>query len=500
VARAVGALALAIAAVAASCATSNETCDTTQDCIRRGDTGASCINGRCAFPCITDQDCGLLASGGGSALTNPDLPQRATQGLVCEAGQCVSGCAANVAPEVCAAGEQCVAGRCAAYAEGFEAARVGAPVLLEARGFNGVCFGGEVDGVCVDLENKATRVMWKGQVGCSTAGREEVCAGAAADGEYFVSLERQITPERPTRALGESCVPCRCCLACVDPTYRRAGETGCGGATYPRISSCQATPPAECAAVCEACTRCPERPAAEVGVGLTSCEARVAPYTCGPCAAERACLERNPTAPGMCNLETNACQICEVARQLQDQSPDDPPLWAAQRAACDSQGNDGYYKVPVALQRNALTDDEQALTSPAIDLSAATAPLVLEFQYVPFDVGETWRPVLQGQPRQTWPTEPQRVRVQVCAADCARPSSWVDATGVDGAPIAVPTDEERRNRLQFQLQSPGDWRSGRLVVAIPDALRTSTFRYRLVPRLADGVRVGVDAIRIRRAR
>jgi hypothetical protein len=498
VARALGVIALTLAAIQTSCGKSNETCDTTQDCIRRGDTGASCINGRCAFPCVEDTDCVGLSTG--NALTNPDLPQRATQGLVCEAGQCVSGCAANVAPEVCAAGEKCLSGRCAAYAESFEAARLGAPVLLASRGFGALCFGGEADGACVDLENKATRVMWRGENDCSTAGREELCAGVAADGVYFVSLERQTTPERPTRAQGDGCLPCRCCLACTDPSYRRSGETSCGGATFPDVNSCQATPPAACAAVCEACAACPALPAVEVGIGLSSCEARVASYTCAPCAAERACLERSNGIPMACVAETNACQVCERARQLQEQSPDDPPLWAADKAACDAQGNAGCYKVPVALQRNALTDDEQALTSPAIDLSAATASLVLELQYVPFDVGDTWRPVLQGQPRETWPSEPQRVRVQLCGADCARPASWVDAAGLDGAPIALPTDEERRNRLQFQLQSPGDWRSGRLVVAIPDALRTSTFHYRLVPRLADGVRVGVDAIRIRRRR
>lgn len=498
VARALGAIALTLAAIQASCGKSNEACDTTQDCIRRADTGTSCINGRCAFPCVDDADCVGLSTG--NALTNPDLPQRATQGLVCEAGQCVSGCAANVAPEVCAAGEQCVAGRCAAYAESFEATRPGSPVLLETRGFNKVCFGGVVDDVCVDLQNKATRVMWRGEENCSTAGREEVCAGTAADGQYFVSLERQTTPERPTRALGDSCLPCRCCLACTDPAYRRPGEASCGGATFPDVNSCQATPPAACTAVCAACAACPERPAAQVGTGLSACEARSAPYTCAFCAAELACLERSDGDPAPCRAEIEACRVCERARQLQEQSPDDPPLWAADKAACDAQGNGGCYQIPVALQRNALTDDEQALTSPAIDLSAATAPLVLELQYVPFDVGDTWRPVLQGQPRETWPSEVQRVRVQLCGSDCARPASWVDATGLDGAPLALPTDEERRNRLQFQLQSPGDWRSGRLVVAIPDALRTSTFHYRLVPRLADGVRVGVDAIRIRRRR
>jgi len=156
--------------------------------------------------------------------------------------------------------------------------------------------------------------------------------------------------------------------------------------------------------------------------------------------------------------------------------------------------------VPVDYPREQLEPGEQALESFAIDLSSASGPVVLEFSYVAFDVGDRYLPGVQGESVCSWETRPQEVLVQLCAGDCLEDSSWVNARFTDGARAAFPPPSQRGNGLPFGSQSPVDWRSGRLVVEIPESLRSDAMRFRFLPRLSENASVGIDDILVRSRR
>ncbi len=168
--------------------------------------------------------------------------------------------------------------------------------------------------------------------------------------------------------------------------------------------------------------------------------------------------------------------------------------------ACEAQGADGCFRVPIRFPRSQLTEEEQSLTSPAIPLSGVGGELVLQFDYVPFSIGERYVRVIQGFESKDWPRLKQEVRVQLCASNCDREGSWTDASQTNGASARFPEDKERGNALSMGNQTGLDWRSGRTFVSIPEAFRTTAFRFRFVPELEEDARVGLDNILIRRLR
>lgn len=477
-----------------------EGCRTRQDCFDLGQTTASCVGGVCLDTCTADPDCRRAEDGSGTR--------------VCERGICIEGCGA--ASAACGAGESCVDGRCSLYTQSFESA-AGSFSTLETFSFN------DIDR---PLRNRAAQIVWTGLPTCTPADRPERCAGPAAEGDYFLVVERAPTPATATFEFGPSCGACTCCRACRDPNARPAGMTECFGTTLPDLGaqlSCGATPP-DCTAICQQCEQCPTAPQGTVGMGLDACAEQAAQRTCPGCppydtcvagkfAEGRACPGGNypacPVAPTTtsecqecmrreCDAQRPACWACRDVVQLKEDFPADPSRWAMAEAACDAQAANGCYPTPINAPRSVLTDDEQAIESPAIPLAGRAGDLVLQFQYIPFNIGATYRRVLQGQDRRAWPLERQEIRVQLCGGSCTEAASWRDGVLVGGAAAVLPRDEARGNGLQFGGQSGADWRVDILQVAIPPELRTDQFRFRLLPRLADGARVGVDRIQIRR--
>ena len=133
-------------------------------------------------------------------------------------------------------------------------------------------------------------------------------------------------------------------------------------------------------------------------------------------------------------------------------------------------------------------------------ISGISGALVVEFDQVPFNVGLTYRRGIQDTDPQTWPVEPQQVRVQFCGGACDSDASWVDGQLPTGGPAIFPPVAQRFNGLSLGSQSAVDWTSGRIQVVIPTQVRTANFRIRFLPELGDGVRVGIDNIQIRSAR
>jgi hypothetical protein len=491
-------IALVALASAAGCSGSKEGCSTNQDCVEQGLELASCVNRACVRACEKDLDC-----------RDPQTPDL-DNGQICQAFVCAPGCAAG--GELCQTGESCVGGRCLLFLESFEPAHCpnaqdGDVLQLACLGFGTIA---SFDGT-PRKPNKSATIVWTGPSDCTPADPPDRCAGPAADGRYYLALEREKVP--PTRSLefDDSCSACRCCLECIDPS-QRAGATTCLGVTFPNLNACMATPPAECQGVCGDCNGCMARQGDGFGEGLNACEAIAAARTCAACETYEACQRANPNMPQACAAERPACWACRDAR-----TETDPDRRREAEMACQTQGPNGCDSVPIAAPRSVLSDDEQAIESPPIDLSAATGPLVLELSYIPFNVQRCYKQVVQDADPRTWPTLRQEVTLQLCAGSCEQSASWVDATIVPGAPpigrlecaqgqgggdadlARFPREDELGNSLQFQEQVTSDWRIGLLQATIPDSMRSATFRFRLVPRLDEDTRVGIDRIVIRRA-
>jgi len=469
-----------------------EGCRTTQDCFDQGLGQKQCVNTVCVATCDTDSDCRADSS----------MSQ-----AICERGTCAAGCPA----EACGDGESCVDGRCSVYFQSFEIRPVGGFVDLAQLGWNDITR---------ELRNKAAEIVWKGPPTCTAADRPERCAGPAADGEYYLAVERQKTPPTSTLEFGVTCGACACCRACTDsdPLAREgAFATACFGTTLPAVNMCSATPPAACTAICDSCEQCPATMAGGVGTGLDACAARAAAKTCTGCPPYDqcvlnkvnenracpgnypACAANPPQDSGACRtcLEAECanlrapCWACRDAAQLKKDFPAQPDRWRDLEMQCETQGPAGCYTTPVNKPRSTLSDDEQALESPAIPLAGIDGNLILQLQYVPFDIRRTYRRVIQGQDASSWPIEPQEVEVQLCASACETAASWTKAA-------TIPSDAERGNGLQFAAQSSADWRVAVVEVPIPEAMRTATFRFRFVPRMEDDARIGIDRVLIRR--
>lgn len=484
---------------------SDQSCETTRDCIDEGFARFSCINGTCRLPCLSDADCAPPEAESGCAI-DPGF-----QAAVCENQVCTVGCPLRE----CGAGQEvCADGRCAYFFEGFEAEDDTAPSFT-SLGFNDL--GRELD-------NNRSAILFSGFEGCEPGPN---CSGPAASGQRFAVLATLPAPEKGTPETAPTCRACACCLGCrLDPPSQTLGILDCPRerSVPPRLYcgppvSCDQMPderiPRACEGVCAACEQCSDHPDDRAGRLLTSCEATAAAKGCPACLAcddnQASCnaCRQTSCASACSDLSSDACAQCEADNGCPCQDCRDCNVCAdaencaaaggsaedclALEAACDAQGVDGCFDVPIRYPRVDLTDGEQALESPPVDLAGASGDVVLEFSYVPFNVGRTYTRSEQGVSSCEWDQGvPQEVLVQFCASDCTEPSSWADAEGG-----RLPPPDQRGNNLRLAEQSGVDWRAGRTVISIPPSFRTSTFRFRFLPRLSESARFGVDDVRVR---
>jgi hypothetical protein len=480
--------------------TTEAACKISQDCVDAGYQGLTCLDGRCQKPCRTDAECVPPPLGDDES---PMCRAEVVPAAVCEAQLCVLGC-----PDApCQAGESCVAGRCVYFEAGFEIPPGGDVADLGQLGWNGLPTA---------LTNRRTKIVFSGLRGCTLG--DETCAGTAGEGVRFLALERQPTQAKGTAATDLTCRPCACCLACL---FEPEGDpppqlSSCPG-DRPSPLSCPVSTPTRCDAVCQQCAACPDADPGRIGERLTTCEASAAAKTCPACqtcesdkATCRAAMcpscATEPSGEACVDcVDANCrgsqgcldCQVCTDARQ---KLITDPGSAETQQlvARCDAQGVDGCFETAVSFGRSQLEDAEQATVSPEIDLSGATGQVVLQFEHVPFNVGEVYRPGIQGADPSTWPLAEQAVRVELCGGACETPGSWSMGVLTAGGQASLPATNRRRNGLLLGSQTALDWQAGRVEVAIPEALRTARFRFRFVPDIEDAARLGVDHIVVRR--
>ena len=475
-------------------------CQSSADCIEAGFTELACVNGRCRAICFQDQDCRQVPD----AVCSVDP---AVSSAICVQRTCEAGCPA--AP--CPAGERCFDGRCALYRESFEGDDGGTPNLA-SLGWGGL---GELRNPNLGLALDCTD-----DCGAADPG------GPAADGRRFAVIGTEPAPEKGTARTAPTCRACACCLGCIlDPPLVAPSILDCPTDPIParlfcgpeRESCDEPAPgdavPTECEDVCAACDGCADRDEAIPGGLLTSCERRAAEKVCRPCAqcddlVCRACRDEN-CAEACDDILSEACEQCEEAAGCADcvscrdctacEDAEQPgPRQPDLRGRCDALGADGCFPTPVDYPRAELTDAEQALTSPPIDLSAASGPVLLEFRYVPFNIGSVHTVTEQGTSACEWAEALQEVRVQVCGGGCDRPEAWVDlALSAEGE--RLPPDAQRGNGLRLAGQSGIDWSIGRAQATLPAELVGPQTRIRFLPRLSEFARLGVDAIVIRSA-
>ncbi len=480
-------------------------CTTTEDCANANAPELSCISGICRRPCLDDEDC-VLTFEPGDDCANEVEPQGA---VVCESQLCAPGC-----PDTpCADGESCVDGRCYVFFESFELPEGEAAVSFDSLGWNGLD---------LPLNNLDSRVVWRGPLTCvNTNLGDDSCAGPAGHGERFASIASVPTPEKGTPDVALTCRSCACCLECVldTPNFEVRVPACPRNPGIPIALQCPGAVPGVCQTVCNECESCAMADQNQLGERLLSCEQDAATRTCTSCTQCDApscetCRSQNCPACAT-DIDSEACTTCEQAQCAACSSCracntcsgalscelSDPNSAAciAKRVACDAQDTDGCYPTPINYPRAQLTDEEQALISPAIGAVAGiNDPLVLQLEYVAFNVGEEYRPGVQGTPADQWPVRGQEVLVQLCAASCDQASSWTDATLISGDRASFPPVNQRRNGLSLGNQTSIDWRAGRVQVDLPQAMLTPQFRFRLVPFLEEDIRVGVDNIVIRR--
>lgn len=495
----------------------------------------SCVSGECVELCETDADCRE------DPLESTD--RRECGGVnpnrfrVCADRRCAAGCVPpgmNGEGLACGAGETCAAdGRCALFAESFEPpageTSISLPVLREVCRTEGTdpssC--SKWDDLPRAKRNTASRVSFAGLPNCNreAIGAEDVCAGPAAQGSFFLRLQR--VPIASRSALFDfTCAACKCCSDCLDGTLRLDSEPTCLGVSIPEIPRMCVNPsePA-CASVCADCSQCPavppgedQRPTTEEETGLNQCQvvaaARICPAwldseSCRLAARAAACQSVCPNpeeTPAPCDQclrsecadEERTYRACELAQTERLACPGCTDIWGPLQDLCDTQGPMACVQGPVLVNRGNLKESEQAVVSPILNLQGVTGDLRLTFQYIPFKVGPSFYLYSSNDPEDLLdPTNaegvyPQEVRVQFCGGGCESESNWV-ASG-----RLLPTVAERNNGLQPGLHAAGDWAVYGFDVSIPDALRTSGFRFRFLPRLADDAVLGVDNVIVRR--
>jgi hypothetical protein len=503
-----------------------QSCTTTQDCVDANYVGLSCVNGTCQRPCQRDEDCSV-------SVLNEFLTDKCKQAqtakpptFICEQELCTAGC-----PEVaCADGERCTNGRCTVFSEGFEGTPNLPIVTLENIGWNDLPR---------EKTNDRTKVVFSGRGGCQLG--DNNCAGPAAEGEHFLALATTPTPPVGTANSGVTCRACACCLECrLNPAGAAPDLATCPTGNAPSDYVCADAIPSVCQNICNLCDQCATQdqmgtgapnvccttncmaPESHFGEGLLSCELEAARRTCTACEAYDRCVSDQRTMRGCCTNANDSCHqfagnptmclqcidaacdaqkaTCNACRDSLACQLSNPGSSACIQvtSTCNGQGADGCFPTPVDRPRSALTDAEQSALSKEIPLQAAMGSLVLELDYVPFDVHDKYVHVMQNVPRSMWPRETQEVAIQLCAGDCTKESSWVDGKLLDGSKASIPPLTERANGLTLGGQTAIDWSSGHARVEIPDALKTQHFRLRFVPRLDDSASVGIDAVVIRR--
>lgn len=476
---------------------SDNECKTTEDCVDAGFSTLRCVNQVCALPCDSDVQCRLAPR---DECPNDGAPPKA----VCQDRVCQLACT----EDSCGGGEQCHQGRCVVAFEDFEKRPDETVSSFERFGWNALP---------TELRNRRNRVVFTSTRAINCSLGDDDCPGVAASGTQFAVLGTEPTSEKGRPTTGPTCRPCACCLECTvnpypsDPTIADRCPVG----DLPAPLMCMA-PAATCATVCDACAQCPDA-TDRSPAGLASCEAVAAAKTCPACPACDAlsCRDcRNTTCGSACaDLDSEACRMCEAAScpacsdcracdvcgEATNCERVDPSAarCRAKRLECDALGNDGCYTTATRYDRSELTPGEQALVSPEVDLSGRAGEVVISFAYVPFGVGETYFESKQGIPAGMWQNRPQEVVVELCGERCEEASSWQAGTlRGSGEAVSIPSQGRRNNGLSLGKQSEVDWRSGRLEVLVPEALRTATFRYRFLPRLGRESAVGIDDIRL----
>ncbi len=480
---------------------SDSACSTSQDCVDMGFQSLVCLDGLCRRTCVVDSEC---LPNKDDLEDEPDICLQQLNALppaICEAQVCEIAC-----PDApCGSGESCRNGRCVYAYEGFEIPPGDDLADLRRQGWNGIE---------TEFTNPKTEIVFRGILGCDLG--DERCAGPASEGERFATLERQSLQVR--EEVAPTCRPCACCLQCQLSTadeWLRAEGT-CPG-ERPMPLACPATTPAYCQNVCDACTACTNAPPERVGMNLTSCEVLPAQKTCSSCApcesdvitctaatCPMCAAEPNSAACITCVqdncLESQACQDCRVCDAATSCLVNDPGSAACIQnvTQCEALGDDGCFPAAISYGRAVLNDLEQALVSDVVDLSQASGQVVLQFDYVPFNVAETYRPGVQQVAPQDWPVVPQEVRVDLCGGSCESEASWQLGTLDRGGMAVIPPVNRRNNGLLLGSQTPLDWTAGQVRVVVPEALRTPQFRFRFVPSLATDTRVGIDNVMVRR--
>jgi hypothetical protein len=502
--------------------TTTQSCQTTGDCVSAGFRSLSCVNGKCLRPCTIDDDCSISQLVGEQCKSQllGTLPT-----FVCESELCTSGCSMD--KDCTNPGETCNAGRCQIYHESFEIRMGQDTITLQSIGW---------DEFKYPLQNNRTAILYSGIMSCQLG--DPQCAGAAADGLRFLALQTV-----PTGPIGEAdtfsstCRACACCVQCrlapstFDPTM-------CPVDTFqPDDYACPAQIPGSCSAVCGQCDQCSAAKTTDASCNLTplnigansgllECEQQAAGKGCSSCPTSDQCLcqqlammqgtpsacsdQGNPChstsvnackqclAQNACMMQSQPCEACRtdaMCKANNDQSAE--CLMAAQ--TCMTQGTDGCFTTPTHRIDTQFDDCEEATISSTVSLDGISGNLLLEFQYVPFNVGDDYIQVQQGQPRASWMRIKQEVLAQLCAADCGKAASWSDAMLTSGDKASIPPAGQRNNGLHLGNQTVVDWSSNHVSIPIPDAMHTKTFHFRFVPRLDDGVIVAIDNIVIRRA-
>lgn len=480
---------------------SSTECQTTQDCVDEGFSTLRCVNGVCALPCTSDEQCRLGATDECVEMAG-GLPA-----AVCERQICQTACP----DRPCPSGLTCHLGRCVIAAEDFELQSGETVASFERLGWNAIPAGPD------RLLNPTLRIVERGRPGCFVG--DDDCAGMPASGERFAVIGTQPTSEKGSATFGPTCRPCACCLECIVSPYPADPDilSRCPLSSFvPAPLMCPAMAPS-CAAVCQACDQCANAPSTRETLNLVPCEASAAGRICPACprcdgAACRTCREEVCSSACSEDIEAQACRDCEnvqcptcadcrscdVCGEAVNCEITDPNAAACRqrRQECDQLGNDGCYPTPIRYERSELLPLEQALVSPEYDLSSRAGGLVLVFSYVPFQVGEDYFESQQFVPASMWMRRTQEVRVELCAGDCTMPASWRPAMVPNGETASFPPLGRRDNGLSLGRQSLVDWRSGQVEVNVPQEFRTSTFRFRFLPRLASEAIVAIDDIRL----
>ena len=157
-------------------------------------------------------------------------------------------------------------------------------------------------------------------------------------------------------------------------------------------------------------------------------------------------MRANPAAVVFCDIQMPGQGGLWLAGVLRAEFPQEPERWRDLETACEMQGDNGCFATPVNVLPNVLSDDEQSIESPRVDLSQASGEVVLQFSYVPFNVGDTFALTVQGTAAyargpvsgQQRSTTRSAVLARFCSASAAgRPTPECSRSSPGGWPTAT---------------------------------------------------------------